>query len=137
VNTLENYAFVNRLLIEVINEFAGQVATLGLLMHEPQVQDIHSKHFCMAKPTKYDVMIEGKKVGGGAQRRTKSGFLHQGTLSLALPDVNFLQKILLPDTCVFRSMQQNSYALLEGKPSAENLLNARIRLKEIFKKVIL
>jgi lipoate-protein ligase A len=62
----------------------------------------------MAKPTKYDVMWEGKKVGGGAQRRTKYGFLHQGTISLGRPDEEFLSGILL-DKELLSSFIQNSF----------------------------
>jgi len=44
---------------------------------------------CFVTPTKYDVLCSniepGKfiKVGGSAQRRTKNGILHQGSISLA------------------------------------------------------
>lgn len=43
-------------------------------------------HFCMAHPIQHDILLNGKKIGGGAQRRTKWGLLHQGYLSLAEPD---------------------------------------------------
>lgn len=135
VNILENYAFVNRLVIEVIEEFLGHPVPLSLLPNEPGAKDHHSGNFCMAKPTKYDVMLDGKKVGGGAQRRTKSGFLHQGTISLSIPDRDFLKKVLLPHTCVLKSMLENTCPLLSGTPSAKELHEARQSLKAIFKKI--
>ena len=35
---------------------------------------------CFAKISKYDVIINNKKVAGGAQRITKEGLLHQGSI---------------------------------------------------------
>lgn len=35
---------------------------------------------CFRRPVDYDVMLHGKKVAGGAQRRTRLGLLHQGSI---------------------------------------------------------
>ncbi|MDD4932476.1 MAG: lipoate--protein ligase family protein [Methylacidiphilaceae bacterium] len=35
---------------------------------------------CFARPVRFDVMAGGKKVAGGAQRRTREGLLHQGSI---------------------------------------------------------
>jgi lipoate-protein ligase A len=35
---------------------------------------------CFVEPAKYDVVWQGQKVAGAAQRRSKAGFLHQGTI---------------------------------------------------------
>lgn len=35
---------------------------------------------CFASPVAWDVVCRGQKVAGGAQRRTRSGFLHQGSI---------------------------------------------------------
>jgi lipoyl(octanoyl) transferase len=40
---------------------------------------------CFANPVRDDVMIAGRKIAGAAQRRTRGGFLHQG--SIQLPDL--------------------------------------------------
>jgi len=39
---------------------------------------------CFAKPVRFDVMAAGSKLSGAAQRRTREGLLHQG--SILLPD---------------------------------------------------
>jgi lipoate-protein ligase A len=39
---------------------------------------------CFAKPVKFDIVSEGAKLSGAAQRRTREGLLHQG--SILLPD---------------------------------------------------
>ena len=35
---------------------------------------------CFVEPAKYDVVWQGQKIAGAGQRRTRAGFLHQGTL---------------------------------------------------------
>lgn len=131
VNTLENYAFVNKMVMEVVGKFSGKQAALSLLPAEEKAEGA-VRHFCMAKPTRYDVMLNGRKVGGGAQRRTRSGFLHQGTISLALPDEAFLDKILLPGTCVSQAMRSNTCTLLDGKADAKQIAEARSMMADLF-----
>ncbi|HEX4665274.1 MAG TPA: hypothetical protein VH207_01635 [Chthoniobacterales bacterium] len=41
---------------------------------------------CFANPVRDDVMMLGRKIAGAAQRRTRGGFLHQG--SIQLPDLS-------------------------------------------------
>jgi lipoate-protein ligase A len=66
------------------------------------------QNFCMARPTQYDVVSGGLKIAGSAQRKTRRGYLHQGTISLAPPDVAFLQTILKTD--VTPAMSTHSFA---------------------------
>ena len=35
---------------------------------------------CFVEPAKFDVVWQGQKIAGAAQRRAKAGFLHQGTV---------------------------------------------------------
>jgi lipoate-protein ligase A len=43
---------------------------------------------CFSSPTRYDVVADGIKFAGAAQRRTKNGILHQGSIKLAAADGN-------------------------------------------------
>lgn len=41
---------------------------------------------CFAGPVRHDILLQGRKIAGGAQRRSRHGLLHQGSLQLsALP----------------------------------------------------
>ncbi len=45
---------------------------------------------CFEEPARFDVVHEGKKIAGAAQRRSsKSGFLHQGTIQPLKPPPGF------------------------------------------------
>jgi len=43
---------------------------------------------CFVKPVRFDVMATGQKVSGAAQRRTRQGMLHQGSILLPDPSQN-------------------------------------------------
>jgi lipoate---protein ligase len=138
-NTLENYAFVNRNVGDALKRFNQEIIT-SLLQEEEKPLHVDHQHFCMAKPTIYDVIIQGKKVGGAAQRRTKDGFLHQGTLSIALPPEEILTMVLKSETQVWESMKNHSYLLVDSIANSKQLQDIRSELKyllsEQFKKNI-
>jgi lipoate-protein ligase A len=125
VNTLSNYAFINEAVRKAIEKF--KVNTPAFFQKECIKEGCSD--FCMAKPTIYDVIIEGKKVGGGAQRRTKHGLLHQGTVALALPSKEFLTTHLLQGELLYEQMQNNSLSLLPEKYTPQDFEEASTHLK--------
>lgn len=40
---------------------------------------------CFQNPTRYDVLLHSRKVAGSAQRRTRDGILHQGSIHFGMP----------------------------------------------------
>lgn len=128
-NTLDNYAFVNEKVTEAIKLLLKE-SGLTLLPGEPTPLDSACKHFCMAKPTIYDVMLGGKKIAGAAQRKRKQGFLHQGTISIAFPKKELLLEVLKSDTKVFEAMQTNTYSILGESWTLSDLEEMRQALKK-------
>lgn len=128
-NTLENYAFVNNAVLAAVKEFLGNQPPLSLTPTDHSPWDHDCAHFCMAKPTKYDVMWEGKKIAGAAQRRTKKGFLHQGTIALVMPPPDYLDQILLPGTRVHEAMQAHTYPILGQTASCDEMDAAKTHLR--------
>ncbi|MBA3607988.1 MAG: lipoate--protein ligase family protein [Chthoniobacterales bacterium] len=47
---------------------------------------------CFANPVRDDVMLRGRKIAGAAQRRTRGGFLHQGSIQLPGLDESFRER---------------------------------------------
>lgn len=131
LNTLDNYRFINRLVATAIEPFMGDVEFFG---EDTNAVNEACRSFCMAKPTQYDIMQGDRKVGGAAQRRTKQGFLHQGTLSLALPPSEILGEVILPGNQVFEAMQRFTYPLLGPHPSHAQLQEARQFIKALLTK---
>ncbi len=129
-NTLDNYNLVNQVVKDVVKEFMGIQEEIGLTPDDAPFQDPTCTHFCMARPTKYDVMLRGKKIAGAAQRKTKDGFLHQGTIALIAPDQELLQAVL-PSAAVREAMMQTTFPLLS---SMEELQQGRRELCENLKR---
>ncbi len=128
-NTLDNYAFVNRAVLKAVERFLKSQTPLKLTPVDAPALDADCGRFCMARPTKYDVMLGGRKIAGAAQRRVKQGYLHQGTIALTMPD-EALKTILLEGTRVWEAMHLNTYPLLGA---ACSLADARQELKTLLK----
>lgn len=131
LNTMQNYAYVNSIVKRVIGNYLQQDTEAELLLQEVQSLDCASAHFCMGKPTKFDVMWKNRKAGGAAQRRTKHGFLHQGTICLTLPDPELLAQILISGSRVGEAIRLNSYPLLPCDANEESVKKAREKLQDL------
>lgn len=120
-NTLDNYNLVNGIVGEALKKFSqGRIAPS--FQPCPKAQERPS--FCMARPTCFDLVIDGKKAAGAAQRRTKHGFLHQGTISLSLPP--HLEQLVTSN--VAEQMMESSYFLLGTNAAESELQQARLQL---------
>ncbi|MDJ0652164.1 MAG: hypothetical protein QNJ27_04090 [Simkaniaceae bacterium] len=128
-NTLDNYNFINSAVKKGIKIFFKHAASLTLLPDEPTSIDESCRHFCMAKPTKYDVMLEGRKIAGAAQRRRKQGYLHQGSIAIAPPKENFLHQVLLDEAQVYEAMLKHTFSLLGKDWTQKDLETVRETLK--------
>lgn len=113
LNTLENYRFVNDVVLRAVKDFLQLKEPMDLIKTDMICLDQASTKFCMARPTKYDVMFQGKKVAGAAQRKRKNGYLHQGTISLSMPDSKILSDLLLPGAKVKEAVMQYTFAPLK------------------------
>ena len=138
VNTLDNYALINKKVAAAAAHFTAHSLKPQLLSCEPICLNKECHAFCMAKPTQYDLMIDGKKLGGAAQRRTKQGFLHQGSLALLPPPTDVLRKVLKNGNLIIEAMhQQRHYLLSLSRDENFNLTLAREKLKNELKTFIL
>jgi lipoate-protein ligase A len=110
LSTLENYRFVNNIVLDVIRQFFSLDGPSLIAQDVPSNPDC--KNFCMAKPTQYDVVYKGLKIAGAAQRKRKQGYLHQGTISLAYPHVDLLSNLLLNKKAILEAMKSYTFAPL-------------------------
>ena len=124
--TLDNYNLVNQVVKDAVAEMIGK-QEMELIPEDATYQDPDCTRFCMARPTKYDVVLNGKKIAGAAQRKTKDGFLHQGTIALIMPEMELLTAVL-PSEAVRLAMEQTTM------PLVRNLHEGRKQLCELLKK---
>lgn len=99
-----NYQWINQLIAEALQ--------LPLFCHKEQspLRDV----FCMARPTQYDLVVEGKKIGGCAQRRTRSGLIQQTSIFLFPPDWQLMEELLL-DVSLLSVMRENVTSLFSSE----------------------
>ena len=107
---IENYRFVNGVVLQVMQEILNIQDSIDLIADSFPVRGEDCQNFCMARPTQYDVVYKGYKIAGAAQRKTKNGYLHQGTISLSLPDETILREVLLSKEEVMAAMKTYSFA---------------------------
>lgn len=105
-DTLVNYCFVNKHVKEALEVLACEHFSL---LEENIAENTPEGKFCMAKPTVLDIMCGELKVSGGAQRRTRHGFLHQGTISLSPPNWEWLKKIIRSKEVVDNMQMKSHY----------------------------
>ncbi len=131
VNTLNNYALINAVVLSSIESFLGSSSSFYLTPQDGVSLTKECRHFCMAKPTQYDVMLKNKKVAGAAQRKTKKGFLHQGSICLQLPDRNYLTQIIRSRE-VIEAMYAHTFPLLgDGSISKSQIETTKIHLQTL------
>jgi len=82
VNRVESYDWLNR---SVQKGLEGLSIQTTLSSQEIPHSVDRLTMVCFTNPTKYDIMLNGRKVGGSAQRRTREGLLHQGSLHFGGP----------------------------------------------------
>lgn len=131
LNPLDNYYFVNGLVLEAMKKFIQNRPAIELIPDHFPVGHAHSEHFCMARPTKYDVVWQGLKIAGAAQRLKKGGYLHQGTISLGAPSEDLLTSVLVSNEAILQAMQKYTFAPLGKNYSKELLSSARTQVKNL------
>lgn len=129
-NTLANYEVINRRVAASIKEFLSTHPPLQLFKPATETSKPSRPSFCMAQLTPYDVALGGKKIAGAAQRRTKKGILHQGSICLTLPPDPFLDTIFLPHINLAEAIKNTSLPLLKN-PSEKDVIEAKKSLSAI------
>lgn len=131
LGTLENYQFVNKIVLEVLREFFSFRESVELIAQNAPSLGPDCQNFCMAKPTQYDVMHQGMKIAGAAQRKRKQGYLHQGTISLAYPQIDLLNDVLLSKKEVLEAMKAYTFAPLGRLWEPTQLQKTRLELQKL------
>lgn len=112
LNTLDNYRFVNGAVLDAVSDLFGLKERATLIPESFPSLSGDCQDFCMAKPTRYDVVCKGMKIAGASQRKTKQGYLHQGTISLASPHLSLVRDVLRSQTEVLDAMASYTFAPL-------------------------
>lgn len=81
---------------QVHRAIADALATCGWTAELADQSAQTASNACFQKPVKFDVVQDGTKLAGAAQRRTREGCLHQGSILLpAVPNRDALEQSLI------------------------------------------
>jgi len=88
---VESYRPVNTAVLKGIALLIGGTGGSAVTLEGRQAS-LRDTKFCFAEPTKYDVVMDGRKVAGGAQRRLDGYILYQGSILLHPEPESLLQE---------------------------------------------
>ena len=80
------YAAIHSALCDVLDNLGLRAALVGPTDPDDAGAAVNDRGYngvCFANPVRADVLVNGRKVAGAAQRRTRAGLLHQGSIQLA------------------------------------------------------
>jgi lipoate-protein ligase A len=86
---------------------------------------------CFSKPVRADVMLDGRKIAGAAQRRTRRGLLQQGSIQGFVMETDLAQKFanVLSANCsqfeINEEILQRARELAQQKYATESWLRMR------------
>ncbi|NGX63474.1 MAG: Octanoyltransferase LipM, partial [Candidatus Anoxychlamydiales bacterium] len=133
LDPLKNYEFVNSIVLKALKEFLDEKTESNISLSKSEYFNKKKSFdsFCMAKPTKYDVIYKGKKIAGASQRRKKTGYLHQASICLIQPDFNYLKDILI-EKDIADAIYKSSYPIFNDGQIDERRKIVKKRLIESF-----
>src|SRR6266699_294623 len=79
-SSMSLYEKIHRALAGVLAETRQYAIVAAIADRGARVSDACYNEHCFANPVRADVMLNGRKVAGAAQRRTRAGLLHQGSI---------------------------------------------------------
>lgn len=112
LDRLESYHVFHRAVTLALEEFgvSGELSSSEMGAVDRATMD------CFSTPTRYDVVANGRKFAGAAQRRTCDGLLHQGSVSLGAVETD-REAFIAALTVAFTSEFGVTFAKFEPNPA--------------------
>jgi len=86
-SSISIYEKIHQALCDALSETGWRAVVAGVVDSDPASATVATRtgisdagYSCFANPVRADVMIDGRKIAGAAQRRTRRGLLQQGSI---------------------------------------------------------
>jgi len=86
-SSISIYEKIHRALCDALSQTGQRAVVAGVVGPDPSSATVATRtgisdagYTCFANPVRADVMIDGRKIAGAAQRRTRRGLLQQGSI---------------------------------------------------------
>lgn len=125
---VETYRLIHQAMIDALDEAGLPGGTL-----QPE-HTSDGMGVCFIEPAKFDVVWRDHKIAGAAQRRNRTGFLHQGSVQHVPIPANFAnlfaaklarQVTLLDDAATFESLKDLAQNLVHTKYGTDDWTRER------------
>jgi lipoate-protein ligase A len=97
----------------------AQLVTVATLNHRRTGDRRSLDNECFAKPVRADVMINGRKIAGAAQRRTRRGLLQQGSIQGITTNINLAEKFAHALSANCRELEINKEVFRRARELAQ------------------
>jgi len=121
-----NYKAVSEALCRGYTQL-GVPAVLAPDTKKPGPVDANGDLPCFISPSRYELMVHGRKIVGSAQRRVRNTFLQHGSMPISCDCEILARATGLSDASILRDEMAGFTEFLPEKPPREELTGAFIR----------
>ena len=121
-----NYKRVSGALCRGYNDL-GIAAVLAPDTRKPSVLDDSVDLPCFLSPSRYELMVEGRKIVGSAQRRVRHSFLQHGSMPITCNREILARATRLPDCRPLMKEMAGVAEFLAERPTIERFRDAFVR----------
>ena len=82
---------------------------------------------CFVSPSRYELMVDGRKIAGSAQRRVRGSFLQHGSMPITCNREMLARTTRLPDIHLLEREMAGMAEFLQRRPEIEELQSAFVR----------
>jgi len=124
-----NYKRVSEALCLGFNRL-GVPAVLSPMTHKLPVMEGGGDPPCFVSPSRYELLVDGRKIVGSAQRRVSRSFLQHGSMPITCNRELLARATRLPDTAMLEKEMAGVAEFLPQRPRLEEFRNAFVRAFE-------
>jgi lipoate-protein ligase A len=102
----------------------GIPALLAPDTRKPRATDFAADPPCFASPSRYELMVDGRKIVGSAQRRLRRSFLQHGSMPITVNREILARATRMPDPSVLYDEMAGSAEFRIPRPTLQELTGA-------------
>jgi len=121
-----NYKRVSEALCLAYNKI-GIPAVLAPDTRKPDPMENDGDPPCFISPSRYELMVDGRKIVGSAQRRVRRAFLQHGSMPITCDYEALAQATRLPDAGLLRLEMAGAAEFMSTRPELDHLRSAFIQ----------
>ena len=120
-----NYKRVSEALCAAFNR-VGVPAVLACDTRKPKISGLNTDPPCFVSTSRYELMVDGRKIVGSAQRRLRRSFLQHGSMPIACDAGQLARITRIADPSALRQEMAGITEFLPERPTIEKVRNAMV-----------